>query len=273
MPTVNCMTDLTKLMGMRVRVALAGLKLLWLAMALMLFAFSACAQLDGHGPDAWKVVDIEPGELLQARMGPGMQYPVIETFRHDERGLGQITCVPYYTLAIYQRMSQQERDSLGPRWCMMHDLKRTKAGWVPQRFLMEDVMSPGALSDEELISQAEALVRKLYDQQRLADQGRGQSPIELGRAGEFFSADVVASMARGPIEASPLYGSQDQEISNLRVLRDPDMPLYRGLLTVNADFDNFGKPQRAVFSLRADPSLPGAPLRIIRVEHDGWTFE
>ena len=53
---------------------------------------------------------------------------------------------------------------------------------------------------------------------------------------------------------------------------DPDQPMLRGMVTINVDMVNFGRPQRAVFRLRADPGQPGAPLRIFRVEHEGWEF-
>ncbi|WP_392352833.1 hypothetical protein V8F63_08310 [Brevundimonas sp. LF-1] len=53
---------------------------------------------------------------------------------------------------------------------------------------------------------------------------------------------------------------------------DPDHPMLRGMITINVDFTNFGQPQRAVFHIRADADKPDAPLRIFRVEHDGWSY-
>ena len=48
--------------------------------------------------------------------------------------------------------------------------------------------------------------------------------------------------------------------------------MLRGMITINVDFTNFGQQQRAVFYLRPDPTKPEAPLRIFRVEHDGWWY-
>ena len=108
----------------------------------LLVPIAAQAQLDGHGPDAWQVTGIEPGGVLEFRMGPGEQYLVIGSFAHDARGLEQITCVPYLTYEIFAQLTVRQRELLGPRWCMMHDAHRTVAGWVPQANLMEDVSRP-----------------------------------------------------------------------------------------------------------------------------------
>lgn len=44
------------------------------------------------------------------------------------------------------------------------------------------------------------------------------------------------------------------------------------MITINVDFTNFGKKQGAVFYLRGDMTKAGAPLRIFRVEPDGWSY-
>ncbi|MFW8565261.1 hypothetical protein [Orrella sp. 11846] len=116
---------------------------LWLRKGLiavcMLFSMQMVyAQIDGHGPDAWRVVDLEPGESLDVRMGPGMEYPVTGQIAGDARGLRQVTCVPLYTLEIYQRLSAQERFALGQRWCLMQTGDFGVSGWVPQAFIAED---------------------------------------------------------------------------------------------------------------------------------------
>lgn len=118
-----------------------------LCTTMLLVPALAHAQLDGHGPDAWRVTGVEPGKVLDLRMGPGEQYLVIGSFKHDARGLQQITCVPYMTYKIFQELTPKQRVLLGPRWCMMHDASRTVAGWVPQVNLMEDV----ALTDGEKV--------------------------------------------------------------------------------------------------------------------------
>lgn len=107
-------------------------------MTLPFFASGAQAQIDGHGPDAWRVIDVGVNDVLNARMGPGTNYPVIETFAHDERGLQQITCVPFYTMAHFSVMTEAELDALPPRWCLMRSADMSKAGWVAQRYLIAD---------------------------------------------------------------------------------------------------------------------------------------
>src|SRR5690606_4725109 len=91
-----------------------------------LVAFPAHAEIDGHGPDAWRVTGVSANDVLNARMGPGASYPVIETFAHNEREMQQITCVPFYTAAHYTAMTPAQIKALPPRWCLMRsgDLTR-----------------------------------------------------------------------------------------------------------------------------------------------------
>jgi hypothetical protein len=103
-----------------------------------LVASPAHAEIDGHGPDAWRVTGVAVNDVLNARMGPGTDYPIIEKFAHNERGMQQITCVPFYTAAHYTRMTQAQIRALPPRWCLMRDKTMGKAGWVAARFLQED---------------------------------------------------------------------------------------------------------------------------------------
>src|SRR5690606_28508135 len=106
-----------------------------LVMVLGLAAPAAHAEIDGHGPDAWRVTGVSRGDVLNARMGPGTNYPVIETFAHNERNMEQITCVPFYTLAHFTEMSEAQIAALPQRWCLMRDAGMRKAGWVAQRFI------------------------------------------------------------------------------------------------------------------------------------------
>lgn len=233
----------------------------------------AQADLDGHGPDGWRVTGVSPGDVLNARMGPGIDYPIIEAFDHDERGLQQITCVPFYTMTHFQAMSEAELAALPASWCLMRDAAMLKAGWVAQRFLMPDdaieltgAASEEAGSDDGLIVEAEQLVRDLYS----AHAGGGS--LEPSAAAAYFTADIVDHLASGGFGADPLFGAQDFDGTVDRIARDPDEPMFRGMITINVDFTNFGQAQRAVFYLRADTTQPGAPLRIFRVEHEGWGY-
>lgn len=91
-------------------------------------------------------------------------------------------------------------------------------------------------------------------------------------AGIFFSADVVAAMQATPLQADPIYGAHDFGGSVSVPSPDPQHPIFRGMITIDVEIENFGRTQTAVFRRRPETGRPGAPLRIFRVEHDGWTF-
>lgn len=107
-----------------------------------LTAPAAWAEIDGHGPDAWRVTGVAADDVLNMRMGPGTQYLVIDHLAPDARGLEQITCVPLLIPSIYHRLTDAERAALPPRWCLMRSSDHAQAGWVAQRFLMEDAAAP-----------------------------------------------------------------------------------------------------------------------------------
>ena len=47
------------------------------------------AEIDRRGPDGWQVRDVASNDVSNARMGPGTDYPINETFSHNARGLAQ----------------------------------------------------------------------------------------------------------------------------------------------------------------------------------------
>lgn len=259
-------------------------KSLIIVFALGLLPLAARAEIDGHGPDAWRVTDVSANDVLNARIGPGTTYPVVETFSHDERGMQQITCVPLLLAAHYMTLSQAQIDALPPRWCLMRSADLAKAGWVAQRFIRPDdtVTSfsedgayqgrPGTTSADAMIDEAEAIVRDLYGAMARFNEGQGPYPLRGSSASRYFTSDIVDLLRSGGLGADPLYGSQDVDGKVLHIASDADQPMLRGMITINVDFINFGRQQRAVFSMRADPSLENAPLRIFRVEHEGWSY-
>lgn len=131
--------------------------------------------------------------------------------------------------------------------------------------------APKTDTSEAMIAQAEDLVRALYEADDLARLG-GPDPFGPAYIHHYFSSDFVTALQAGHPGASLLHGAQDFDGSISEPQADTDQPMFRGLITINVDFVNFGQPQRAVFSLRADTGQPGAPVRIIRVEHAGWSF-
>lgn len=261
------------------------------ALAAFTLAFvtsSAQAEIDGHGPDAWRVTGVSSNDKLNARMGPGTNFPVIEAFAHNERGMQQITCVPFYTAAHYTAMTQAQIKALPPRWCLMRNKAMSKAGWVAQRFITPDdavtTTAPKTRSarpahepyaanpDIDPVGQAQDLVREIYERQFQSENSSLPSAFDPSVARNYFTDDIVAWLASGNVDAHPLYGAQDFDGSIGEPTPDPDRPMLRGMITINVDFTNFGRKQRVVFFLRADTSRSGAPLRIFRVEHDGWSY-
>lgn len=253
--------------------AVAAIGLVWL------FPSAAQADIDGYGPDAWQVHGVAADDVLNARMGPGTEYLIIDTFDHDERGLQLITCVPLLLTSNAQTLTEAQRDALPPRWCLMRSADLSKAGWVLQRYLIGDgyepvdspTTGPDAIPAETMVSHATDLVRALYERAYEAMDG-GLHPLDPGNAHNYFSSDVVAHMRAQPLQADPIFGAQDFDGSFSEPEPDPDQPMLRGMITVNVDIVNFGQRHTAVIRLRADPDQPGAPLRIFRIEHDGWSF-
>lgn len=246
-----------------------------LTVASLLTGSAVHAQIDGHGPDAWRVTGVAANDVLNVRMGPGTDYPVIETFAPDMRDLEQITCVPYYTLRHYSGLSASDIDALPQRWCLMRDSSMMRAGWVAARFIMPDdadTTIPPESQDQTgdaLLDDAQALVRELYVVFEAGGM-EGDSPFRQPMAQRYFFAGLVPDLAGHGTDV--LYDSQDFQGTINRIAVDPDRPMFRGMITVNVDYTNFGRQNRAVFSLRADSDQPGAPFRIFRVDHDGWSF-
>ncbi|TNF21359.1 MAG: hypothetical protein EP318_07205 [Rhodobacteraceae bacterium] len=239
-----------------------------LGCGLALGAPQARAEIDGHGPDAWRVTGVAADDVLNMRMGPGTGYLVIDSLAPDARGLEQITCVPLLLPAIRQRLTPAQRADLPQRWCLMRTADLGKAGWVAQRFLAEDT-GPAPGPGDPLIAEAVRLVADLYaafETQRHA----GENPFAPPLARAYFQAALIPDLAGQGGEV--LYDAQDFQGRITRIAPDAAQPMLRGMITINADFINFGLPGRAVFRLRADPAQPGAPVRIFRVEHDGWHF-
>jgi len=227
---------------------------------------------EADGPDAWRVVGVAPDDSLNARMGPGTDYMVIGTFDHDARGLIQITCVPLLPAGIYHGLSEEERQSLPPRWCLMRSPDFSVEGWVSQRFIEEDPGAAGAADGEgdPVLRMARDRAEALYrDHMRSLSDASVTSPVHDDRAAQFFTGSLARELGNRHPDADPLFDAQDTGISDLRVALDAEQPVFRGMITVNVDFRNFGRSQRAVARLRVENGSP----RIIRIEHDGWTLE
>lgn len=240
------------------------------------------ADIDGHGPDAWAVTGVAADDTLNMRMGPGTKYLVIDALAPNARGLEQITCVPLLIPQISYKLTEAQRADLPQRWCLMRTRDYSKAGWVAQRFLMEDgleaINAPGAASDiggvvqtigDPLIDGAAHLVGDLYAAFE-AQRSAVDNPFAQENARHYFFADIVPDL-RGH-GADLLYDGQDFRGAVTRIAPDRNQPMLQGMITIHADFTNLGAQRRATYRLRADTAQPGAPVRIFRVELEDWSF-
>ncbi len=249
-----------------------------IAMAACLWALaapSAQAEIDGHGPDAWRVTGVAGDDVLNMRMGPGTRYLVIDSLAPTARGLEQITCVPLLTPMIRHKLTDAQRADLPQRWCLMRTSDFRKAGWVAQRFITEDtgagadVMPAVRTIGDPLIDGAAFVVRALYVT-AARSHGPADHPFTPANGGQYFVADIVPHLSGHGDDV--LYGAQDFQGRITRIAPDGDRPMMRGMITIHVDFVNFGANGRVTYRLCADTSQPGAPLRIFRIEHADWTF-
>lgn len=241
-----------------------------IAFPLLLFPATSLAQTDGHGPDAWQVTGVRADDVLNVRTGPGAEYMATGAFPPDATGLKMITCVPYLTREQHGALTDAQRADLPARWCLMEGAEGRVSGWVSARFLAEDTSGAQAEMDP-LIDEAVALVRRLYDRRLSVQSDSAIGPLHPSVARNYFFADVVARLAQG-VGADPLFGTQDAEIEGLEIRPAPERAMFRGMITVQARFRNFGQPQTVTFRLRVDPALDPPALRIMRIEHSGGTF-
>ncbi|WP_332719907.1 hypothetical protein, partial [Pelagibacterium mangrovi] len=122
-----------------------------------------------------------------------------------------------------------------------------------------------AWSSDELIDHARGLVATLYEYD---DPVQDRSPLNPDARDAFFSTDFVAALQSQPPGADLLIGAQDFQGHVSEPMPDPEQPMLRGMITINVEVENFGQTH----TLRADTSRPDAPLRIFRIEHDGWSY-
>ncbi len=108
---------------------------------LFLFAcflpFSALAEADG--PDAWRVTGVASDDTLNVRVGPSIDYMVLDTLPYNARALQIGTCVPTVTREQYFALTEAQQLALNdlPAWCVVIE-DGAQLGWVNRRFLTED---------------------------------------------------------------------------------------------------------------------------------------
>ena len=110
----------------------------------MIFAAPIHAEIDGHGPDAWRVTGVAADDVLNMRLGPSTDFLAIDSLPPNARGLEQVTCVPLLIPSIYNRLTEAQREDMPQGWCLVRTGDFIKAGWVAQRFLKPDWGQPDA---------------------------------------------------------------------------------------------------------------------------------
>ena len=234
----------------------------------LLFSVPVAAQVDAHGPDAWQVTGVAIDDTLNVRTGPGTENMIVGKLSPDASGLEMITCIPYLTRSQYGQLTKSELNDLPPRWCLMRSADLRVSGWASAHYLVDD----RSTGEATLVDQGVALVRQLYVQRRDALAGTGPDPLLPSRTRDYFFSDVAAQLNSEDLDADPIFGAQDADIQNLHVARHPDRAMFRGMVSVVATFDNFGRQQKAVVRLRVDDSLNEPALRIMRIEHENWSY-
>lgn len=110
-----------------------------LSLALGLAALAPAAHATADGPDAWRVTGVAAWDVLNVRVGPGTQYPVLAQLPPDARGIQVGTCVPTVTREQYFALTEAMQQALNrlPAWCVV-TWGGQQLGWVNRRFLTED---------------------------------------------------------------------------------------------------------------------------------------
>ncbi len=105
----------------------------------LIAALAPAAHATADGPDAWRVHNVASYDVLNARVGPGTNYFVIDALPHNARGVQIEYCVPTVTQQQFFALSGQQQQQLEtyPNWCLVF-WNGVQRGWVNRRFLTED---------------------------------------------------------------------------------------------------------------------------------------
>ena len=91
---------------------------------------------EASGPDYYRVVDVASDDVLNMRLGPSADHPVVFELPYDANGVANLGCTGGLALEEWTEATQEEREaSKKRRWCLV-GYDRT-VGWVAGRFLAE----------------------------------------------------------------------------------------------------------------------------------------
>ena len=109
----------------------------WLLALLVVFiARGALAEADG--PDHWKVVGVEAGDVLNIRQEPSARSAKIGEIPPDGTCVKNIRCQGGLTFEEFTTLSEAEKAKIikeRPRWCLIE--YKGIEGWVAGRYLRE----------------------------------------------------------------------------------------------------------------------------------------
>lgn len=108
--------------------------------AATLLAFAPVALwAEADGPDAWRVVGVAADDHLNARMGPSVDYPVLDVLAYNTRDIQVEVCVPTTGNVSFDDLNAEQRKALSNQavWCYVNGPKG-EAGWVNRSYLGED---------------------------------------------------------------------------------------------------------------------------------------
>lgn len=242
----------------------------------ILLVLPRMASAEADGPDAWRVSGVAQDDVLNIRMGPGVEYPIIGAFEPDARHLLAETCTPLATFAEFDALSDSDRATLPDRWCLMDGGTRGR-GWVAHAYLAEDYLGADAAELNEGAGErapppfdiAVPLVRNLFEKEAFL-LGRGESLLaDSGEARAWFFLDVARRISRDPAAYS-LFAGQDADVTDVTAVLDPDRPIRQGVVTVLVRYTNFGASRETRVLVRADPKQGGA-FRVFSIEQQDGT--
>ncbi|WP_044007026.1 SH3 domain-containing protein [Jannaschia sp. CCS1] len=97
------------------------------------------AHATADGPDAWRVQGVASHDHLNVRVGPGVDYFVIDALPHNARQVQVVVCTPTTTREQYFALPHhlQQRLNSYSTWCLVN-WNGHQRGWVNRRFLTED---------------------------------------------------------------------------------------------------------------------------------------
>ena len=109
----------------------------WFLVLLVVFIARA-VHAEADGPDHWKVVGVEAGDVLNIRQEPSAGSDKIGEIPPDGTCVKNIRCRGGLTFEEFTTLSEAEKSKImkaRPRWCLIE--YRGIKGWVAGRYLRE----------------------------------------------------------------------------------------------------------------------------------------